>query len=203
MDTPEIERPKEYTEKEQKLWNAILSVHTVKGYPSTLWVLIAQIRGGRLASFYDINEPQRKITGAWRDNEAHTAHRLSLYKVFTNNAVNQADIDKATDAGQPAPEPQKYLVVVDRIFKFIQDPTLVPMVVDPEVLSEKKEIDRVVLGTLMAEMFPDADLDQFKGHHMIKVWKWFLVMKKYFDALPADETLVIPETAKADTDENP
>jgi hypothetical protein len=170
-----------------KVLQALQSVHTIKGYPSTLWVLIAHQRND-MAAFYDINEPLRKITVNWRAQHAVPLHK---YRVFSDYAINQEEIDKATDANsENIPAPIKEYQVIVQILEMIQKQDLVESVIG-EIIPN---IGDVALVSIMKKVFDGYDDDKFKLHHMKQVWRWYLIIKKYSDSLPPIEEPIVPET---------
>ncbi len=173
------------------VFNALRSVHTIKGYPSTLWVLKRHITGGKMAAFYDLLDEQRVITINWRNN---TAHPLGNYKVFTWVAINQKEIDEATDKQLDPPKPIKEYQVATQILEMLMKPDEIQKHVSLEAFEGTENIDTSSLETIMKKVFEDADLDLFKTHHMLKVWKWYLVMKKFRDSLPPFVEPAISET---------
>jgi hypothetical protein len=176
-----------------KVLQALQSVHTIKGYPSTLWVLIAHNKSG-MGAFYDINDKQRKITVNWKQQHAVPLHQ---YNVFTDYAINQEEIDKATDAGQDPPPPIKQYQVATQILEMIQKKDLIESIIG-EITPEITDNDLI---EIMKHVFDGYDDEKFKIHHMKQVWRWYHVIKKYAEALPppvAPEAPAIEEAPKVE-----
>lgn len=171
---------------EKLLYDALVSVHTIKGYPSALWVLIRKLKDGRQAGFYDLNEPQRIITITLHPN----VNSLHQYKVFTWLPTNQAEIDKATDAGEAPPEPIKNMQVIQKLFWMATNQEKVRALA--ETFTDKIQTPQLI--EVMKLVFPDYDDDQFKVHHMQRVWKWYLMIQKWYNALPEYIAPAEPET---------
>lgn len=165
----------------RKVYDALISVHTIKQYPSALWVLITVKKGSNLATFYDLLDVQRKITVDWITHHCVPLHQ---YKVFTDYPINQEEIDAATDAGREAPPADKEYRLIIQILEMILRADEVSKYVDPEAIAGKEKINPVQLETLMKVAFKDYDAEVFKSYHMEKVWKWFLIIKKYYENLP-------------------
>lgn len=144
-------------EKEQMLFKHISDFYEVKGSPNSLFILIAV--KNNLRTFVDVLDWDKKV---YINHQNIVTTRLNAYHIASNTNEKQWQL----------------------IFKFIEI-----LQKDDQGIIEFQAVQKsdIELKHLMTLLFPDYDEEKFMLRHMKKIWKWYLIIKKYRDMLPDPE----------------